>query len=103
MEDMAFLFEIQRLALEIDSLVDKYNMRERFVSVLVSGFIDVDDFGDTKMNAIYSYHLANITELAEIIDFLDYTFDQTYDESDPIINFDDEVDDLLNDLGIETE
>ena len=40
MKDIAFLLEIQKLAVEMDNLVEKYNMRDRFVSVLVSGFLE---------------------------------------------------------------
>ena len=63
MQDITFLMEIQKLAIEMDELVDKYDMRDRFVSILVSGFMDEDEFGEMKMNAIYSYHLTNFIEL----------------------------------------
>ena len=45
MKDMAFLIEIQKLAIEMDELVDKYEMRDRFVSVFVAGFLEQDEFG----------------------------------------------------------
>ena len=70
MKDIAFLLEIQKLALEMDNLVDKYDMRDRFVSILVSGFLQEDDYGELNMNAIYSYHLSTIFELTEIFDFI---------------------------------
>ena len=43
MQDMTFLMEIQKLAIEMDRVVDEYEMRDRFVSVLVSGFMEEDE------------------------------------------------------------
>jgi hypothetical protein len=103
MKDIAFLIEIQKLALEMDDLVDKYDMRNRFVSILVSGFLEEDEYGGMKMNAIYSYHLDNFFELQEILDFINHTFEHEFSTSDPFEDFDDDVDDLLDGLGIDTE
>ena len=74
MKDIAFLLEIQKLAVEMDNLVDKYDMRDRFVSVLVSGFLEEDEYGDMKMNAIYSYHIDSFFELEEIVNFVSTTY-----------------------------
>ena len=105
MKDIAFLLEIQKLALEMDDLVDKYDMRDRFVSILVSGFLQEDDYGEMNMNAIYSYHLSTIFELTEILDFINNTFEHEfeYDTPETFENFDDDVDDFLDSLGIDTE
>mgnify|MGYP001046145906 FL=1 len=105
MKDIAFLLEIQKLALEMDNLVDKYDMRDRFVSILVSGFLQEDDYGELNMNAIYSYHLSTIFELTEILDFINNTFEHEfeYDPPENFENFDDDVDDFLESLGIDTE
>tara|TARA_R110000824_G_scaffold2102_1_gene10023 strand:+ start:531 stop:848 length:318 start_codon:yes stop_codon:yes gene_type:complete len=105
MQDKTFLVEIQKLAIEMDNLVDKYNMRDRFVSILVSGFIGEDENGDVSMKAIYSYHLADSIELEEVFDFVNNTFEEefTNNELDSFEDFSDDVDDLLEDLGIEIE
>ena len=105
MQDITFLLEIQKLAIEMDRLVDKYSMRDRFVSILVSGFMDEDAFGDMKMNAIYSYHLASFIELEEMVDFINGTFEQEIEDEEPsnFEDFNNDVDDLLEDMGIETE
>ena len=89
----------------MDRLVDKHNMRDRFVSILVSGFMDEDEYGDMKMNAIYSYHLSSFIELAEMVDFINSTFDQEFDddELDTFEDFSNDIDDLLEDMDIETE
>tara|TARA_R110000824_G_scaffold124333_1_gene282726 strand:- start:46 stop:354 length:309 start_codon:yes stop_codon:yes gene_type:complete len=101
MKDIAFLLEIQKLAVEMDNLVEKYNMRDRFVSVLVSGFLEEDEFGEMKMNAIYSYHIDSFFELEEIISFVSTTYQ--YESPYTIEDYEDDIDDLLGDLGIELE
>ena len=101
MKDIAFLLELQKLAVKMDDLVEKYDMRERFVSVLVSGFLEEDDFGEMKMNAIYSYHIDSFFELEEIINFISTTYD--YDPPYTIEDFEDDVDTMLKDLDIDTE
>tara|TARA_R110002020_G_scaffold153354_1_gene332730 strand:+ start:646 stop:951 length:306 start_codon:yes stop_codon:yes gene_type:complete len=101
MKDISFLLELQKLAVEMDDLVEKYGMRERFVSVLVSGFLEEDDFGEMKMNAIYSYHIDSFFELEEIVNFISTTYD--YDPPYTIEDFEDDVDEILKDLNIDTE
>jgi hypothetical protein len=105
MQDMTFLMEIQKLAIEMDRVVDKYEMRDRFVSILVSGFIEEDEYGDTRMNAIYSYHLDSFLELTEVLDFVNTTFEQDFEDEEynSFEDFHNDVDDLLEDMGIDTE
>ena len=89
----------------MDRVVDQYEMRDRFVSILVSGFMDEDEYGDIKMNAIYSYHLDSFMELTEMLDFVNTTFEQDFEDAEynSFENFNNDIDDLLDDLGIETE
>tara|TARA_R110002096_G_scaffold2035_1_gene10587 strand:- start:974 stop:1288 length:315 start_codon:yes stop_codon:yes gene_type:complete len=104
MKDIAFLLEIQKLAVQMDNLVEKYEMRDRFVSVLVSGFINEEEDGTIKMNAIYSYHIDNFMELSEILDFIDNTYEEEDDDDpDTFQDFNENMDNLLGDLGIDTE
>ena len=65
----------------------------------------IDEFGEMKMNAIYSYHLTNFIELEEILDFINGTFELEIEdeELDTFEDFNNDVDDLLEDMGIETE
>ena len=102
---MTFLMEIQKLAIEMDRVVDKYEMRDRFVSILVSGFMEEDEYGDMRMNAIYSYHLSSFLELTEILDFVNTTFEQDFEDEEynSFEDFHNDVDDLLDDMGIDTE
>ena len=89
----------------MDRVVDKYEMRDRFVSILVSGFMEEDEYGDMRMNAIYSYHLSSFLELTEILDFVNTTFEQDFEDEEynSLEDFHNDVDDLLDDMGIDTE
>ena len=99
MEEQAFFLELQRLSLKIDNLVDKYNMRERVVSVMVTGIIDENIFGDTRLKCLYSYTLESQEELDNIINFIDTTWRIPTDEKDGYKD----IDDLLDGTGIELE
>ena len=104
MKDIAFLLEIQKLAVQMDNLVEEYDMRDRFVSVLVSGFINEEEDGTIKMNAIYSYHIVSFMELSEILDFIDNTYEEEDDDDpDTFQDFNENMNNLLDDLGIDTE
>ena len=105
MEEQAFFLEMQRLSLEMDAIVKKHGMSERVASILVVGLVDSDDFGDTQMQAIYSYSLDSKEELESITNFINNTWededdDEYYDEDD---DEEPNLDDLIGGLGIELE
>ena len=52
MEEQAFFLEIQRLSIEIDRVIDEYGMRDRALSIMVTGLIDHNVFGDRRIKAI---------------------------------------------------
>jgi len=93
MEDDAFLLEIQRIAFELEDMVDKYGVRDQFVSVFVGGLLVSNGTDSTQLKAIYSYNITDREELEDIQDFIQHT----YQEDD--IN----LDDLLGGTGIELE
>ena len=97
MEDQAFFLEIQRLSLEMDAVIDKYNMRDRLASIMVTGLMDEDILGNVKLKAIYSYSLDSRDELDSIIDFIDSTWEDSEGSGYK------DIDDLLNGTGIELE
>ena len=68
MEEQAFFLEIQRLSMEIDRVIDEYDMRDRALSIMVTGLVDQNIFGDTRIKAIYSYSLDSREELDNIMD-----------------------------------
>ena len=70
MEEQAFFLEIQRLSMEMDRVIERYDMRDRVVSIMVTGLIDSNIFGDTKLKAIYSYSLESLEELENIVQFI---------------------------------
>tara|TARA_A100001201_G_scaffold143697_1_gene146773 strand:- start:450 stop:758 length:309 start_codon:yes stop_codon:yes gene_type:complete len=101
MEDEGFLLEIQRLSYEMDKVIDKYGVRDRVMQLMVIGLMDEDIMGNSRLKAIYSYHLESDEELASVITFVG----STWDESKNNYNEDDEpdLDDLLGGLGIDLE
>ena len=100
MEEQAFFLEIQRLSMEIDRVIDEYDMRDRALSIMVTGLIDENIFGDKRVKAIYSYSLESKEELDNIIDFIDNTWNEPNKEED---NYYKNIDDLLDGTGIELE
>jgi len=93
MEKDGFLFEIQRLVIEMDSLADKYGVRDNLMSLVVTGLLEETPDGETKLKAVYSYNLNNREELEEIIDFAQSTYEEPEDEGPDLTDF-------LNGLGI---
>ena len=100
MEEQAFFLEIQRLSMEIDRVIDEYGMRDRALSIMVTGLIDENIFGDKRVKAIYSYSLESKEELDNIINFIDNTWNEPNKEED---NYYKNIDDLLDGTGIELE
>ena len=104
MKEHAFLLEIQRLAIEMDILIEKYGVRDKVVSVMVTGLINEEDFGESELKAIYSYSLESRDELERIMEFIDSTWineDATAPTSENEGYKD--IDDLLDGTGIELE
>ena len=100
MEEQAFFLEIQRLSMEIDRVIDEYDMRDRALSIMVTGLVDQNIFGDTRIKAIYSYSLDSREELDNIINFIDNTWHDPDKEEDIYYK---DIDDLLDGTGIELE
>mgnify|MGYP003134046318 CR=1 FL=1 len=90
MEREGFLFEVQKVALEIEALIDKYDVREDVMSLMIIGLIDeVED--NHQLRAVYGYNLRNREELDELITFAKESY-KGDDEPD--------IDGLIEGLGI---
>ena len=101
MEEQAFFLEIQRLSMEIDKVIEKYDMRDRVISTMVIGLIDNDIFGATRIKAIYRYNLESLDELDNVIEFINNTWEDP--EEKPQDQYYKDIDDLLDGTGIELE
>ena len=101
MEEEAFFLEIHRLSQELDSVIDEYGMRDRVISVLVTGLIDSNIFGETRLKAMYSYSLESLEELENVMDFINNTWEDP--EEKPQDQYYKDIDDLLDGTGIELE
>jgi len=90
MEREGFLFEIQQIALEIEALIDKYDVREEVMSLMIIGLIDeIEDIHQLK--AVYGYNLRSRDELDELVTFAQESYK---DDDEP------DIDGLIAGLGI---
>ena len=86
-----FLIEMQQLHHQMEMLIEKYGMRNRVMSVVVTGVLEPIDEDNSTMKALFNYNLGSYDELDVMIDFIK----NTYEEQDGP-----DLDDLLGDLGI---
>jgi hypothetical protein len=90
-EDYDFLIEMQQLHHKMEMLIEKYDMRDRVLSVVVTGVLEAVDEENSNMKALFSYNLGSSEEVDVIVDFIKNTYE---DQEGP------DLDDLLGDLGI---
>ena len=97
MMDDDFLMEVHRLAIELELLIDKYEMRDKVLSMMVVGVLEAmeDDDEKSRMKAIYSHNMHDELELQTLIDFATETWRENKD-IDRGLDFDD----LFDGLGI---
>ena len=73
---------MQRLALELDKTIDNYDLRDKTISLLVTGIFEETEEGNVKIKAVYSYNIQNKEELNSIIDFVKETWTDPDDDID---------------------
>lgn len=88
-----FLLEMQRLAFEVEKVIESYGNREEVLSLMVTGLLEEDEDGEQRIKAIYSYNMDSEDEMLSVLNFVEQTFT-------PAAQDDDELDDLLGGLGI---
>lgn len=95
-KDKEFISEAYSLVIQIEELIKSYNYEDRVMSALMLGVIDLDldkkyEEGDeVQLKSVFSYNLDSRIELEMVKDIMDQQF------QDP----DDEIDNILGDLGI---
>jgi len=95
MED-DFLMEVHRIAIELELLIDKYDLRDNVISMMVVGVLqDLRLENQSNMKAIYSHNIQNKEELDVMTDFAKDTWEDSKDIDD-----EPDIDDLLKGLGI---
>ncbi len=96
MDKDGFLLEIQRVAFEVERIIEKYGVRDEVLSLMVTGLVeDEDEDGDRRLRAIYSYNLETEEEMLSLLNFVEETFiPSNRDDDGP------DIDDLLDGLGI---
>ena len=98
MREDEFLMEVHRLAVELELLIDKYELRDRVLSMMVIGVLDsldIDEEEKSRMKAIYSHNMHDENELNVLVDFAVDTWKENKD-IDRGLDFDD----LFDGLGI---
>jgi len=96
MREDEFLMEVHRLAVELELLIDKYDLRDRVLSMMVIGVIDsldVEEEEKSRMKAIYSHNMHDENELNVLVDFAVDTWKENKD-IDRGLDFDDLFDGL---------
>lgn len=90
-EDYQFLLEMQQLHSQMEILIERYNMRDRVMSVVVTGVLEEIDEETSNMKALFSYNLSSQEEMEEMVKFIERTYE---DQNGP------DLDDLLGGLDI---
>lgn len=97
MDKEGFLLEIQRLAFEMERVIEKYGVRDEVLSLMVTGLVEEDeeDPEEKRLRAIYSYNMDSEEEMLSVLNFVEETFIPS-DKG----NEGPDLDDLLSGLGI---
>ena len=100
MDENRFFIEIQELLHKIEDLVDKYDYRDRYISVVLCGLIEPGskESSDLKIKSLYNYNIEDEEELEDVQAFISLTYKEN-EEADE----DEDLEDFLGELGIELE
>jgi len=90
-EDYEFLLEMQQLHSQMEVLIERYDMRDRVMSVVVTGVLEPIDEDTSQMKALFSYNLGSKEEMEEMVSFIENTYK---DQNGP------DLDELLGGLDI---
>ena len=95
MDEQTFFIEIQELLYQIEDLVDRYDFRDRYISVVLCGLLESNlrSSSHSNIKALYNYNITNRAEQEDIQDFISITYKE--DDID--------LEEFLGDLGIELE
>ena len=99
MNKEGFLLEIQKVAFEVERIIEKYGVRDEVLSLMVTGIVEEEEVGERRLQAIYSYNMDSEEEMLSLLNFVEETFipsDREEEEEDDDVD----LDDLLGDLGI---
>tara|TARA_R100001510_G_C7656818_1_gene217316 strand:- start:9549 stop:9845 length:297 start_codon:yes stop_codon:yes gene_type:complete len=95
MDREEFFLEVQKLAVQMDDLIDRYDARDEVVCVFLTGSITEDEFGDMLIQAVYGMHVDNSDELDSVLEFFKQMYEASQDLGD-----EPNWGDFLGDFGI---
>ena len=81
-EDYQFPLEMQQLHGQIEVLIERYDMRDRVMSVIVTGLLEPIDEDTSQMKALFSYNLGSRDEMEEMVKFISSTYEDQNDGPD---------------------
>ena len=85
-EDYEFLLEMQQLHSQMEVLIERYDMRDRVMSVVVTGVLEPIDEDTSQMKALFSYNLGSKEEMEEMVSFIANTYkDQNGPDLDALL------------------
>lgn len=88
----SFLLEIQKLHLQMESTVQKYGFQDSVISINLCGVVIEEDDQD-NLKAIFGYNVPDRDVLEDILNFIKDTYNPGGED-------DDDLDSMLDDLGI---
>ena len=88
----SFLLEIQKLQLEMERTVQKYGFQDSVISINLCGVLIQEEDQD-NLKAIFGYNIPDREVLDDILEFIKDTYNPGEDDDDDLNN-------MLNDLGI---
>lgn len=97
MDKEEFLLEIQRIAFEVERVINKYGVKDEVLSLMVTGLVEEDEDGDKRLKAIYAYNMDTEDEMLSLLNFVEETFIPTSNDDD---DEGPDLEDFLGDLGI---
>jgi hypothetical protein len=93
--DKTFIAEVYSLIVQIEELIKKYKYEDKVMSAIMIGLLDPvdlsEDVDEVNLKSVFSYNLESSDELEIVKELMTAQFDGGEE---------DDLDDLLRDLGI---
>lgn len=75
-----FMGELQEVHKMLAGIVSKYDMKDEYVSIVLTGVFREEDDGSPTIEAVYSYSVDDLTQFYELLDFIGKSYKHGDDE-----------------------
>tara|TARA_R100000149_G_C5841691_1_gene113480 strand:- start:534 stop:821 length:288 start_codon:yes stop_codon:yes gene_type:complete len=65
-----FMMEVQKVHKKLSELVDKYDMKDDYVAIILTGLYNEEEDGSPTIEAVWSYTVDNKRQFNEMIEFI---------------------------------